>query len=54
MGLGGKFGGSFWIRIVAKASNSVAQFGNQRWHLSGYRQGAQVVGLFTAKFARDG
>ncbi len=54
MGLGGKFGGSFWFRIVAKASKSVAQFGSQRWYLSGYRQGAQVVGPFAENCDQDG
>jgi hypothetical protein len=31
---------------MAKASNFAAQSGSQYRHLSGYRQGAQVVGQF--------
>tara|TARA_R110002111_G_scaffold256058_1_gene322775 strand:+ start:738 stop:893 length:156 start_codon:yes stop_codon:yes gene_type:complete len=46
MGLGGKLCGSFWFRVVAKASNVVVQSGSPVWLLSGYQQRAQVVGLF--------
>lgn len=50
MGLGGKLGCSFWFRVVAKASNIVVQTGSQFPLLSGYQQGAQVVGLFAESF----
>lgn len=46
MGVGGKLGDSFWFRVVAKASNVVAQSGSPFGLLTGYRQRAQVVGLF--------
>ena len=46
MGLGGRFGGDFWFRVMAKASNLVVQTGSKFRLLSGYRQRAQVVGLF--------
>jgi hypothetical protein len=39
---------------MAKASNSVVQFGSQYLHLSGYRQGAQVVGQFAENSKRAG
>ncbi len=54
MGLSGKCCGSYRFLVMAKASNSVVQDGSQYRHLSGYRQRAQVAGLFAAKFDRDG
>ena len=50
MGLGGKLGGSFWFRFIAKASNIVVQTGSQFRLLSGYQQCALVVGLFAESF----
>ena len=46
MGLGRKFGGDSGFSVMAKASNLVVQTGSKFRLLSGYQQGAQVVGLF--------
>jgi len=54
MGLGGKLGSDFWFSAMAKASNFVAQSGSQYRHLTGYRQGAQVVGQFAENSKRAG